>query len=140
MGPKHEKKKKIPPKKHLSRPAHAGASKVAGQPGGEARAQQKLDHAGIGSPCSEKKLRGVAFYPKVVKDNLRLAKEYYWCDERSFYEMQVPFEEAAQFALASFNFQDADPEIFNFLPRVRRAQIAAKRYCSWLIYAARMGV
>lgn len=136
---KHEKKKKKPIAKHLPRAIDRRASPVARPAPRAIRAKQELHSEGLGEPCSDKNARGVAFYPKVKKDNLRLAKEFYWCDERSFYEMQVPLEEAKQFALASFTFKDADPDIFNFLPRVRRAQKAALRYCAWLIAAANMG-
>jgi hypothetical protein len=137
--PKHEKKKKKPVKEHLPRATDSRASQVARPAPCSIRAKQELHSEGLGKPCSTKNARGVAFYPKVVKDDLRLAKEFYWCDERSFYEMQVSLEEAKQFALAAFSFQDADPEIFNFLPRVRRAQKAARQYCAWLIAAANFG-
>jgi len=138
--PKHEKKqKKKQVKKHLPCSTDSRSSGVARPAPRPIRDKQELHHEGIGNPCAEKTRRGVAFYPKVVKDNLRLAKEFYWCDERSFYEMKVSLEEAKQFALASFTFQDADPEIHNFLPRVRRAQIAAMQYCAWLIRAANFG-
>ena len=136
---KHEKKKKKPIAKHLPRATDSRASQVARPDPCSVRAKQELHSEGLGKPCSNKNARGVAFYPKIVKDNLRLAKEFYWCDERSFYEMGVPLEEAKQFALASFTFKDADPEIFNFLPRVRRAQKAVLQYCAWLIRAGNMG-
>ena len=137
---KHEKKKKKPVKEHLSRAANSRAGQVARPAPRPIRGIKELHHEGIGQPCADKNTRGVAFYPKVVKDNLRLAKEFYWCDERSFYEMKVPLEEAQQFARASFTFQDADPEIHNFLPRVRQAQKEARQYCAWLIAAANFGV
>lgn len=139
MGSKHEKSKKIPPKNHLPRPAKQRAGPVDRNDGERDRHEQELDSEtrNLLRPTSGK--NRVVFYPKPIKDNLRLAKEFYWCDERSFYEMQVPLEEAKQFALASFTFKDADPDIFNFLPRVRRAQKAALRYCTWLIAAANMG-
>lgn len=139
MGSKHEKSKKTPPKNNLSRPAKQRASPVAGSNGQRNRDEQKLDYEARDLLRASSGKNRVVFYPKPIKDNLRLAKEFYWCDERSFYEMQVPLEEAKQFALASFTFKDADPDIFNFLPRVRRAQKAALRYCAWLIAAANMG-
>jgi hypothetical protein len=140
VGSNHEKKKKIPPKNNVSRPTHNRSSPMDRPHGPGLQNKQKLDSKGPGRPCSDKTSRGVAFYPKVKKDNLRLAKEFYWCDERSFYEMGVPLEEAKQFALASYTFQDADPEVLNFLPRVRQAQKAALQYCAWLIRAENMGV
>lgn len=140
MGSKHEKGKKTPTKDNMPRKAQQRAGPVDRKNGQRNRDEQELGHEtrDLLRPASGK--NRVVFYPKPVKDNLRLAKEFYWCDERSFYEMQVPFDEAKQFALASYSFQDADPEIFSFLPRVRRAQEEARRYCAWLIWAQKMGV
>lgn len=92
-----------------------------------------MDRQIIGSPCDERARGNVVFYAPRVKTPNELAHEYYWCDEQSFYAMKVPFHEARDFALAVFTFQDADPDIFNFLPRVRRAQKAALRYAQWLV-------
>ena len=136
----HEKKKKNPPKNHLPRPIDPRAGRVDRSNGKRSRDLKKLDNEArdLIRPASGK--NSVVFYPKVRKDNISLAKEFYWCDERSFYEMKVPFEEAKQFALASYTFQDADPEIYNFLPRVRKAQKEALQYCVWLIRAANLGL
>lgn len=138
-GPKHEKTKKSPAKKHISRPVKRRTSGMDREDGPRVPDQQKLDCTRPGRACSDKNRRGIVFFEKVKKAPIELAKEFYWCDERSFYEMQVPLEDAKAFALASFSFLDANPEIHNFLPRVRRAQLAARQYCAWLIAAAKMG-
>jgi hypothetical protein len=132
MAKNEHKKKKKPQKEYISCAINSKSSRVDRESGKRAQNDQELDRKILGSPCDERTKFKVVFYAPRVKTPRELAQEFYWCDEHSFYAMQVPFNEARDFALASFTFKDADPEVFNFLPRVRRAQKAAMRYVQWL--------
>jgi hypothetical protein len=131
MG-KNEKTKKKYEEKHISRPAHRTAGCLDRANGARKSGDKKLDSTQVTQLRAEDALRKLAFYAPRLKTPKELADEFYWCDERSFFDMRVPYQEAKAFATASFTFLDNNQDVFNFLPRVRRAQKAAARYCFWL--------
>ncbi len=59
---------------------------------------------------------------------LELARQFYWCDELSFYKMRTPLNEAMAFAEALYDFRDDMPEIPKFLDRLQAAQEHAASY------------
>jgi len=126
-GQKNEKSKN-----DNTRAAHRVSGSMGGKNGYNDRLKQvascQKPHTS-GPKVPQFKLAVAASKLRPAKD---LANEFYWCDQRSFYEMQVPYEEAKAFAEASFTFLDNNPDVFNFLPRVRQAQKEAKKYCFWI--------
>lgn len=63
---------------------------------------------------------------------MQLVREFYWCDEESFWIMKVPYRDAKDFALTPIRPEDALLDVFNFFERVSKAQQAARNYCARL--------
>jgi hypothetical protein len=130
----NEKKKSH--KKYLSCAANSKSHKMDRESSQTLEGQQKLYRSAVGEPCHDNSRKQVVVLQRIPRGKRELAQEFYWCDERSFYEMQVPFEDARDFALASFTFVDIVPDVHNFLIRVRQAQKAARNYCAWIVASA----
>jgi hypothetical protein len=65
---------------------------------------------------------------RTTMSRLELARQFYWCDELSFYKMRTPLNEAMAFAEAHYDFRDDMPDVPKFLPRLRIAQEHAANY------------
>jgi hypothetical protein len=124
-------------KKYLSCAANGKSSQMDRENSQTPDGIKKLRRSIVGEPCAENARKTLTVIVRIPRHKRELAQEFYWCDERSFYEMQVPFEDARDFALASYSFVDIIPDIHKFLIRVREAQKAARNYCAWLVAAAK---
>lgn len=68
---------------------------------------------------------------RLIFDKMELARNFYWCDELDFYKMRSPVREIIAFCNHSYTLEDALPDVFNFLPRLKSAQKHAKRYLEY---------